>query len=121
MQMSAAQKLTTVTDAADDRSTVAAEHALLRDVFKHLPAGVTVQDEDGRFLLLNDTAASQLGVADTGIDGRPSPELSRRREHGREMVREGRSTVAEENVGNGPLKQVLLTAHPMARLGSRNL
>jgi c-di-GMP phosphodiesterase Gmr len=121
MQMSAAHELATATEAAEDRNTVAAELALLREVLKHLPAGVTVQDEDGRFLLLNDTAASQLGVADTGTDGRPSPELSRRREHGREMLREGRSAVTEENVGNGPLKQVLLTAHRVARLGSRSL
>ncbi len=121
MQMSAAHKIATASEAADDRSTVAAEHALLREVFKHLPAGVTVQDEDGRFLLLNDTAANQLGVADTGSHEQPSAQLSRRRERGREFLRDGRSAVAEESLGDGPLKQVLLTSHRVARLAGRNL
>ena len=31
-----------------------------------LPAGVTVQDEQGRFLLVNDAAAAQLGMAAGG-------------------------------------------------------
>jgi len=121
MQMSAAQKLTTVTDAADDRSTVAAEHALLRDVFKHLPAGVTVQDEDGRFLLLNDAAANQLGITDTESSEQPSAQLSRRRERGVELLRDGAPAVTEESIGEGPLKQVLLTTHRVARLAGRNL
>ena len=29
-----------------------------------LPTGVTVQDEQGRFLLVNDAAAAQLGIAE---------------------------------------------------------
>ena len=40
-----------------------AELGILRDVFRMLPAGVTVQDEHGRFLLVNDAAAAQLGMA----------------------------------------------------------
>ena len=39
------------------------ELKILRDVFKMLPAGVTVQDEHGRFLLVNDAAAVQLRIA----------------------------------------------------------
>ena len=37
-----------------------AEHVLLKDVFAALPAGVTVLDEHGRFILMNDAAAAQL-------------------------------------------------------------
>src|ERR1700678_1159283 len=40
------------------------ELSILRDVFRMLPTGVTVQDEQGRFLLVNDAAAAQLGLAD---------------------------------------------------------
>jgi c-di-GMP phosphodiesterase Gmr len=122
MKMSAAaHEITTATEAADDGGSVAIELALLRDVLKHLPAGVTVQDEEGRFLLLNDTAANQLGVADTAYHERPSAQLSRRREHGLELLHHGRSAVTEESIGDGPLNQVLLTAHRVARLGGRNL
>jgi c-di-GMP phosphodiesterase Gmr len=119
--MSAVHDFATACEAADDRSAVAAELALLRDVLKLLPAGVTVQDEHGRFLLMNDTAARQLTVADAGSAEPTSPQLSRRREHGFELLRDGRSAVVEESSGDGPLKQVLLTAHRAAHLGGRNL
>lgn len=44
----------------DDERERAAETELdmLRDVLRMLPAGVTVQDEDGNFLLVNDAAAT---------------------------------------------------------------
>jgi c-di-GMP phosphodiesterase Gmr len=121
MQMSAVHELATATGAADDRNAVEAELALLRHVLKHLPAGVTVQDENGRFLLLNDTAASQLAVTDGGSTGQPSPQFSRRREQGFELLRDGRSVITEEASGEGQLKQVLLTAHRVAHLAGRNL
>jgi cyclic di-GMP phosphodiesterase Gmr len=118
MQTSAVHQLATATEGADDRNAVEAELALLRHVLKHLPAGVTVQDENGRFLLLNDTAESQLAVTDAG---QPSAQLSRRREQGFELLRDGRSVVTEEATGDGQLKQVLLTAHRVAHLAGRNL
>ena len=39
------------------------ELGILRDVFRLLPAGVTVQDEHGEFLLVNDAAAALLQMA----------------------------------------------------------
>ena len=48
---------------ARDESTFESELSILRDVFRLLPAGVTVQDEHGHFLLVNDAAAAQLGIA----------------------------------------------------------
>ena len=55
------------TAAADDcdRHAAEAELALLRDVLRMLPAGVTVQDEYGRLVLVNDAAAAQLGIAES--------------------------------------------------------
>ena len=72
-----------------------------------LPTGVTVQDEQGRFLLVNDAAAAQLGMA----AGEPpaSQELDQRRETGLELLRAGRAVVAEECVTSGTVKQVFLT------------
>src|SRR5262249_43718751 len=120
MRISAAHELTTATEAADDRDAVEAELALLRHVLKSLPAGVTVQDEDGCFLLLNDTAASQFGLAETDPTG-PSAQLDRRRTQGFELLRERRSAVIEEASGDDQNKQVLLTAHRTAPLAGRNL
>ena len=97
------------------------ELSLLRDVFRMLPAGVTVQDEQGRFLLVNDAAAAQLGVT----AGQPlaliSKQLSDRREVGLELLRTGRALVAEECVTGRQGKQVFLTAHRPVRIADRNL
>src|ERR1700730_7213803 len=115
--------------AAEDDAGLAVETELsiLRDIFRMLPAGVTVQDERGRFLLVNDAAALQLGIAAGNPDGIAagdpmlSQELHRRRETGLELLRTGRPAVAEETVSNGPVKQVLLTAHRPVRIADRNL
>jgi diguanylate cyclase (GGDEF)-like protein len=86
-----------------------------------LPAGVTVQDEQGRFLLVNDVAAEQLGIAVDGPAAPDSKELTHRRETGLELLRTGRPAVAEEWVTDGEGKQLLLTAHRPVRIGDRNL
>ncbi|MGH6740541.1 MAG: putative bifunctional diguanylate cyclase/phosphodiesterase, partial [Bradyrhizobium sp.] len=85
-----------------------------------LPAGVTVQDADGRFLIVNDTAAAQLGIAD---GGRPeaSPHLDQRRKAGHDHFRTGRAGVTEECIENGKARQVLLTSHRPVRIGGRDL
>jgi cyclic di-GMP phosphodiesterase Gmr len=97
------------------------ELSILRDVFRLLPTGVTVQDEHGHFLLVNDAAALQLGIA-AGDPAAPlSKELSRRREAGLELLRSGRAAVAEECVTSGKVRQVFLTSHRPVRIADRNL
>jgi c-di-GMP phosphodiesterase Gmr len=97
------------------------ELSILRDVFRMLPSGVTVQDEHGHFLLVNDAAAAQLRIS-TGEPSRPaSKELNRRRETGLELLRSGRPAVAEECVTSGEAKQVFLTAHRPVRIADRKL
>ena len=87
------------------------ELSILRDVLRMLPAGVTLQDEHGRFLLVNDAAAVQFGMADAEPAAPASRELSQRRETGLELLRAGRAAVAEECVTRGEAKQVFLAAH----------
>ena len=48
---------------ARDESNFESELNILRDVFRLLPAGVTVQDERGEFVLMNDAAAALLEAA----------------------------------------------------------
>jgi cyclic di-GMP phosphodiesterase Gmr len=100
---------------------VDSELRMLRDVFRMLPAGVTVQDEQGRFLLVNDAAAVQLGIAAGEPAASPSREFHHRREAGLELLRAGRPAVAEECAGSGPDKQVFLTTHRPVRIADRNL
>ncbi len=97
------------------------ELSILRDVFRLLPTGVTVQDEHGRFLLVNDAAAVQLGIAVGGPAVAPSEQLNHRRDTGLELLRSGQPAVKEECVTSGPVKQVFLTAHRPVRIADRNL
>jgi diguanylate cyclase (GGDEF)-like protein len=100
---------------------VDSELRMLRDVFRMLPAGVTLVDEQGRFLLVNDAAAAQLGIAADGPATSVSQEFLHRRETGLEVLRAGRPALAEESIGSGAAKQVFLTAHRPVRIADRNL
>jgi diguanylate cyclase (GGDEF)-like protein len=86
-----------------------------------LPHGVTLQDEQGRFLLVNDAAAAQLGVAVGEPQASSSKEFDQRREACIELLRAGRATVAEECAVNSELKQVFLTSHRPVRIADRDL
>ena len=86
-----------------------------------LPTGVTVQDEQGHFLLVNDAAAAQLRISTGEPSGPASKELNRRRETGLELLRSGRPAVAEECVTSGEAKQVFLTVHRPVRIADRKL
>jgi diguanylate cyclase (GGDEF)-like protein len=97
------------------------EPSILKDVLRMLPSGVTVQDEQGRSLLVNDAAAAQLGIAVGELAAPDSKELIHRRETGVELLRAGRSAVTEEQVTKGDVKQVFLTAHRPVRIAERNL
>ena len=78
---------------AGDESDFETELSILRDVFRLLPAGVTVQDEHGEFLLVNDAAAALLQMAAAAPVASP---LSDRRETCLELLRSGRAAVLEE-------------------------
>ncbi len=95
------------------------ELGMLRDVVKLLPGGVTVQDEDGRFLLINDAAAAQLGMTAQAPVG--STEVEHRRQACLELLSSGRTAVTEEAVANGQSRQVLLTTHRPVRVAGRSL
>jgi len=93
----------------------------LRDALRMLPAGVTIVDEHGDFLLVNDAAAAQLRMAGSGPAAPLSQALSQRRETGLELLRSGQAAVAEECITDGHARQILLTSHRPVRIGERNL
>lgn len=105
----------------DAEFALANELRVLRDVFRMLPTGVTVQDEQGRFLLVNDAAAAQLGMAGSEMEAPASRELDQRRKTGIELLRTGSHAVAEECVNNNQARQVFLTTHRPVRIADRNL
>jgi cyclic di-GMP phosphodiesterase Gmr len=109
---------TAATEGAQERAADG-ELGMLRDIFRLLPSGVTIQDEQGHFLLVNDAAAAQLGITTTAPSH--SKELDHRRETGIEVLRSGRTAIVEESVGHGQLKQVLHTTHRPVRIADRDL
>jgi c-di-GMP phosphodiesterase Gmr len=94
---------------------------LLKEILRLLPAGVTVQDEDGRFLLINDAAAAQLGLAAGQGDDLAAKHLNERRGAGLELLRAGRAAVAETVGAGSNGGQVLLSAHQPVSIAGRNL
>jgi cyclic di-GMP phosphodiesterase Gmr len=121
MQSRHLHDLRTAATDGDTGLALDAELSILRDVFRMLPTGVTVQDEHGRFLLVNDAAAAQLRIAAGEPAALSSLELHQRRQTGLELLRSGRAATAEESVTRGDVKQVFLTAHRPVRIADRNL
>src|SRR5580765_2391058 len=99
---------------AGNEGDIDCELRILRDVFRLLPSSVTVQDDRGNFLLVNDAAASVLKIA------APS-QLSDRQKTCLELLRAGRSIVMEEALASGAAKRVFLTSHRPVQIGERSL
>ena len=119
MQGSAHHELRTDASEADGSRARDAELNFFKDVLKHLPAGVTVQDVHGRLLLVNDAAARQLGM--DGSAPSASVLLDQRGESVGELLQSGCESVTEECVGDDEKRQVLLTSHRPVRIGGRDL
>ena len=103
---------------AGNEGALNTELSILRDVLRLLPTGVTVQDEHGNFLLVNDAAAALLDIAAAA----PAPsQLSERHQTCLELLRSGSAAVLEEAMTSGAAKHVFLTSHRPARIGGRNL
>jgi c-di-GMP phosphodiesterase Gmr len=119
MESSAKYEIAAIAAETDRGLMADSELGILRDIFRLLPNGVTVLDEQGRILLMNDAAAAQLGMAAGGPPS--SPELDRRRETSKELLRAARVAVAEECVEGHQGKQVLLTTHLPVRIADRDL
>ena len=118
MQNAASRQFPSATSSDASEFTAEDDLGLLRDILRLLPTGITVQDEQGRFLLINDAAASQLGVA------AGSKHLDERRQKGLQLLRDGRAAVAEVPVaGNGgePPFFASLVVRPRGRTGASHV
>ena len=112
------QDLHAVPNKADQEDAFGPELRILRDVFRLLPTGVTVQDEHGEFLLVNDAAANLLQMAASA----PAPsQATDRRDTCLELLRSGRAAILEESITAGTAKQVFLTSHRPIQVAERRL
>jgi diguanylate cyclase (GGDEF)-like protein len=110
-----------------DQNDCETELRLLREVVRQLPAGVTVQDESGHFLLANDAAVTQFNTPMADFLATPSAvafassEANRRRDDGGGLLRTGRAAVTEEPATVGGINRTFLTAHRPVRIQNKNL
>jgi cyclic di-GMP phosphodiesterase Gmr len=126
MQSAGKHLLISSADNVPERREVDAELNLLKDIVRMLPAAVTVQDDQGRFLLVNEAAAAHfklpatdlLGTADTAATAESFPG---RRGTCIELLRSGHDAVLEECFGDGPFKRTFLTAHRPVRIADTKL
>jgi cyclic di-GMP phosphodiesterase Gmr len=92
-----------------------------------LPAGVTVQDEHGRFLLVNDAAAAQFATpADDFLTTPPDRTFARddlnvRRANGMALLHSGRTATSEEFIAGADGPHVLLTTQRAIGISGQRL
>lgn len=108
-------------------SDAARELEMLREIVRMLPASVTVQDDQGDFLLVNDAAAIQFNASADQFN-RPDPQshflvqaLTHRRMTALDLLQSGRSAVFEERFNSERDRRVFLTTHRPARIGDRSV
>jgi diguanylate cyclase (GGDEF)-like protein len=99
----------------------------LNEVVRSLPASVTVQDEQGNFILVNDAAAVQfnrpahdiVGIEASAASG--CKELNERREIAADVLQSGRVRTSEEMIRTELASKVYLTTHRPIQISDRQL
>jgi len=100
---------------------------LLQEVFDHLPIGVTVQDNAGRFILANATAAANLATpADvlmgaSPADFLPQEEAAQRRQWELDLIGSGKTVNTEETIKDATGDRTWLTSHQPLRILDQTL
>ena len=98
------------------------DSALLRQIIDELPISLTVQGDDGRFILVNAIAAANLATpADVLIgaspgDFLPEEDAVSRREWEKGLLQSGETHTAEEDVIEADGQHIWLTSHKPARI-----
>ncbi len=100
---------------------VHAELNLLNEIVRLLPAGITVQDENGRFLLVNDAAAARLKVSAEELLAASSATTELARKTCIELLRADRAVATEECVSDGHVRRTFLNAHRPVRIADTRL
>jgi cyclic di-GMP phosphodiesterase Gmr len=111
------RRASSAVDGAENGRDVHAELKLLNEIVRMLPTSITVQDEHGRFLLVNDAAAAQFRIPAeelliaSAITSPSTKELDHRRDTCIELLRVDRAVVTEEQIVNGHTQRTFLTTH----------
>jgi c-di-GMP phosphodiesterase Gmr len=95
---------------------------LLNEVVNMLPVGLTVQDQDGRCLLINDTAAAAIGEPALALRGRrPMSHNAEAQRVLMQRLEQGRTHVAEREVAVAGKTLTLLSTDKPVRIFDERL
>lgn len=114
-------------DASSSESGLQRHAGLFRQIINLLPVGVTVQTEDGRFILVNETAAAQFGAAPDALIGTspatvmPPEEAKWRRERELATIESGRACGPLETFAGSDGGRTLLTTQKPVRIADETL
>jgi c-di-GMP phosphodiesterase Gmr len=103
------------------------DNRLLQELMDHLPIGVTAQDTNGRFILVNATAAANLATPADVLTGAspadflPDAEAALRRQWEIDLIQSGKSISAEENIDDGTGPRTWLTSHMPVQICDQTL
>src|SRR5215831_7695300 len=106
--------------AAEDRE-------LYRELVDLLPVSLTVQDEDGRFILVNAVAAQNLAmpaqqlIGSSPADFLPPEEAAQRREWEIGLMRSGTPIATEDRYADSAGERIWLTSHKPVHILDRKL
>lgn len=98
---------------------------MLRRVIDHLPLSVTVQDEQGRFLLVNNLAAADMATTADALLGRspsdllPEQDGVSRREWELRVLEDGHAVTVEEPVASQDGERVWRIKHQPVQVGEQ--
>ena len=110
---------------AHDRADIEPDSGLaagvLTDIVRMLPASITVQDEHGNFLLVNDAAAAQLNLPASDFPSLPTHDADGDRAINVATTRSGSAGVIEETIAGALGQRVFLTTHKPVRIANRPL
>jgi len=105
----------------------ARELQMLREIVRMLPVSVTVQDDQGNFVLVNDAASAQFNTSADQFRARDpqsdflSQALTHRRATALDLLQSGRTAVFEERVNSERDRRVFLTTHRPVQIGEQNM
>jgi len=118
---------TLVAELSAREQTLADDRDLFKAIIDLLPVSLTLQDEDGRFILVNAVAAHNLGTEPEVLLGASpadflSPdEAAQRRDWEVGLMRSGASVATEERHADGSSERIWLTSHKPVHVLDRYL
>jgi c-di-GMP phosphodiesterase Gmr len=106
-----------VEDAPQAELDTLLQRDLLKEIIEQLPIGLTIQDEDGHFVLVNSVAAANLAIPSQTLIGSspadflPAEEARQRRQWELDLLESGRDFTTEECHADAGGERTWLTSH----------